>query len=248
MENLKLPKLDLESLDYSKLQINEQIPLGKRVEYFFEFYINSLKDYELIQKNIQIIKNKNTLGEIDFIIYDKKEDKYIHTELVYKFYLYDLNFGKELDRYIGPNRNDSLLRKTSKLKDKQLPLLHKEECKNYFESKILENIEQKLYFKANVYLPYKFNNKNLAFINNCSIRGFYINRELFISENAFRDFSYNIPHRYDWIVDEKDIKDWICFEEALKEIDFFLNLKKSPLVFLKNTKQGTYESFFVTWW
>ena len=38
--------------------------------------------------------------------------KILHLELVYKFYLYDKNLGeKEIERWIGPNRSDSLLEK-----------------------------------------------------------------------------------------------------------------------------------------
>ena len=39
----------------------------------------------------------------------KKRDKYIHIEMQYKFYLYDESFENEIDRYIGPNRNDTLV-------------------------------------------------------------------------------------------------------------------------------------------
>ena len=52
----------------------------------------------------------------------------IHLEVSYKFYLYDENLGKlESEKWIGPNKRDSLVQKTAKLKSKQLPILfHKE--------------------------------------------------------------------------------------------------------------------------
>ncbi len=42
--------------------------LGKRVEAFFEHQIQQSEDYLLKISNLQIIQNKKTLGELDFII------------------------------------------------------------------------------------------------------------------------------------------------------------------------------------
>lgn len=231
---------------YDDLQINIQLPLGKRVERFFEYYLNHSTDYEIVKSNIQIIKNKNTLGELDFIVYNKKENSYEHIELVYKYYLYDNRFNKELDRYIGPNRDDSFVKKLKKLKDKQFPLLFKEETKEYLDDVNLRNIKQKVCFMANIYLPLDLNNQKLDFINNSCIKGYYINYKEFFKKEEYKNYEYFMPHRYEWLLDASDCKVWKSYEEIKEEINFFINLKKSPLLWLKN--KNSYENIFLTWW
>ncbi|HFU75616.1 MAG TPA: DUF1853 family protein, partial [Arcobacter sp.] len=108
--------INIDQINFSKLKIKQKLPLGKRVEQFFQFYLSHSKRYNIIKQNIQIIHNKNTIGEIDFILYDKLKMKTIHLELVYKFYLYDSTFNDGFHGYIGPNRDDTLVKKITKLK------------------------------------------------------------------------------------------------------------------------------------
>jgi uncharacterized protein len=102
---------EIKEFDFTKLNITSKLTLGSRIERFFEFYIQQSQNYELIKNNIQIINNKQTLGELDFILYDKKAQKYLHVEHVYKFYLYDDSIINEIDRFIGPNKNDTFGKK-----------------------------------------------------------------------------------------------------------------------------------------
>ncbi len=94
--------------------------LGKLVEEFvFEVFTLS-KSIEVVAQNVQINKEKISVGEIDCIL--KELDQLIHLEIVYKFYLYDESIDTEqlngeLNRWIGPNRNDNLVKKLTKLKD-----------------------------------------------------------------------------------------------------------------------------------
>lgn len=96
IKQFEFEPIQIDTLEYN-LKIEKKLPLGKRVEYFFEYYINQTKRYKLLYKNIQVLKEKETLGELDFILYDEKEEKYLHTELVYKYYLYDESFENEID-------------------------------------------------------------------------------------------------------------------------------------------------------
>ncbi|UTJ05072.1 DUF1853 family protein [Arcobacter roscoffensis] len=230
--------------DYAKFEILQKLPLGKRVEYFFEEYIKLSNRYNLIYKNIQVIENKNTLGELDFILFDKKTQLYLHTELVYKFYLYDNSFNEEINRYIGPNRDDTLLKKLEKLKTKQFPLLFRDETKNYIDID-LKNVFQNSCFKANIFLPYKKDVKT-SLINKSCIKGFHINIIEFLKLPEFKEYKYFLPHRYDWILDASSSTTWKNYGEIQEEIQVFLDLKKSPLVWLKS--QTDYKVFFITWW
>ncbi len=251
LHNLSQIKLDIneiEKFDFTKLNITDNLPLGKRIERFFKFYIEQSSNYELIKSNIQIIHNKETLGELDFLLYDKMAKKYLHIEHIYKFYLYDESFSDEIERFIGPNQNDSFSKKLEKLKNKQLPLLFKKETQNYLENIDISAIEQKVCFKGNIYVPIDLIDKEIPILNNSCIRGFYINREEFFKQKQFREFEYFLPSRDDWIIDCNTNKIWKTFDKVIDEIELFLNHKKSPLVWLKNRKENRCESLFVTWW
>jgi len=246
IEQFDVTKISVDTLDFDNLQIVQKMPLGKRVEKFFEFYINNSLRYNILSQNIQVIHNKNTLGEIDFILEDTKLNKHIHLELVYKFYLYDDRFEKELDKYIGQNRDDTLVKKLTKLEYKQFPLLFKDQANKYLSGIDLENIEQQTCFRANIFLPLYLKDKKLPLIDNNCIKGFYIHIDEFLSNEDYKSYEYAVPHRYDWIVEPKENNVWDSYEKVLGQVKFFLDLRKSPLVWLK--KENTYESFFIIWW
>lgn len=244
LKQFSFEKIDTSNLEIENIRIDTKLPLGKRVEYFFEHYLNLSNRYEVLKKNIQIIKNKNTLGELDFIVFDKKENYFKHVELIYKYYFYDARLEKELDRYIGPNKNDTLVRKLTKLKDKQLPLLFKDSTKEYLEGIDLTNLQQEVCYKANIYLP--FYEKNLQIKFQDSIRGYYIGFDDFQNDITFKKCSFYFPHRYDWVVFEVQNQEFISYEEALLEIEFFHKHNKSPLVWVNNNK--TIYQLFISFW
>lgn len=251
IDGLKQFELDIKErawFKFSKLDLSSKLTLGSRVEDFFRFYINHSSNYELVKHNIQIIHEKHTLGELDFILFDKKAQKYIHVEHVYKFYLYDDSFQNEIDRYIGPNRNDTFSKKLEKLKNRQLPLLYKDETKKYLDDIDIESCEQKVCFKGNIYLPLYLENSTIPLLNNSCVRGFYLSREEFVSDMSFHAFEYFLPEKFDWVRHPNSNERWVSFDEVIVEIDELLQKEKSPLVWLKDTKNNTTKSFFVTWW
>lgn len=250
LDIFELESIDIDSFDSNSIDIKIQLPLGKRVEIFFESLIDNSLRYNVISRNIQIINNKNTLGELDFIIYDLKEKTYTHIELVYKFYVYDDRFHRELDRYIGPNRSDTLVLKLNKLKNKQFPLLFKEQTKEYIKDIDLDNINQKVCYKANIFLPLHLVGKTLPLINNATIIGFYLSFEKFLEQIEFKNYEFFLPHRYDWLTNPRTNSIWKNYNEIEEEIEFFIKLKASPLVWLKKEQKGEviFERFFITWW
>lgn len=239
-------ELDIDNIDFSTLSIKKKIPLGQRIEYFFEFYINHSNRYNLVKRNIQVLKEKETLGELDFILYDNQLKIYKHVELVYKYYLFDESQGKDLNAYIGPNENDTLVKRIEKLRDRQLPMLYNNETKKYLEYINLDTLEQEVCFKANIYLPYFKEIDKIPIINNLCIKGYYISENDFFTNDEFKSYKYNLPKKSDWILDSNDCKEWSSYDEIKEEIIFFLDSKKSPLLWIK--KDNKVEDFFVVWW
>lgn len=249
IQKMKLFEFDtikITDIDFTKLQILEKIPLGKRVERFFLFYLQNSNRYTIIKNNIQVIHNKNTLGELDFLLFDKKEQNHIHVELVYKFYLYDNSFTDELDKYIGPNRDDTLIKKLQKLQNKQFPLLYNQLTQKYLTEINMDTINQQLCLFANIFLPKDVYRTNLPLINNQSVQGFYINYKEF-NTDEYTKYEYNLPHRFDWVNSPNLNTQWSSHEKIQNEIQYFLDLKKSVLVWLKK-EDNSLEKFFITWW
>jgi hypothetical protein len=108
-----------------EFQLPTNIRLGHLAERIVSELIKSSSNYKVLYENIQVIEDKNTIGEIDFIIEEILTKRVIHIELAYKFYLFDPSISSEpINNWIGPNRNDSLKEKLDKLKNKQFPLLY----------------------------------------------------------------------------------------------------------------------------
>tara|TARA_R110000822_G_scaffold14486_2_gene50934 strand:+ start:1440 stop:2255 length:816 start_codon:yes stop_codon:yes gene_type:complete len=227
------------------IDIDEKLRLGKYIERFVSFELSQNPSTEIISENIQIQKEKITLGELDCIIL--KDKKPIHLEIIYKFYLYDATIGAtEIEHFIGPNRKDSLLEKLTKLKEKQLPLLYSNECEQYLNSIHLtsKNIEQQVYFKAQLFIPFSNKNVELSKINKDCIVGYYINK---MELSQFFDCKFHIPHKKDWLVMPHENINWHSFKQFTESSNKYLERQFSPLCWFKKPN-GEIGKFFLVWW
>ncbi|CAM1353885.1 DUF1853 family protein [Tenacibaculum insulae] len=225
--------------------ITQKLRLGKLVERFVSFDLHQNSTIKIIAENIQIQREKLTLGELDCLLMQDKTP--IHLEIVYKFYLYDSSVGNtEIEHFIGPNRKDSLVEKLTKLKEKQLPLLYSKECNAYLKELKLasEKIEQQIYFKAQLFVPFGKQNIQLNTLNQNCITGFYINQKELLK---FNDCKFHIPTKHNWLVKPHTNIDWLNFKSFLPAVNQFLINKKSPLCWLKKPN-GELFKIFVIWW
>lgn len=226
-------------------KINEKLRLGKYIERFVSFQLSQQNNIKIISENIQIQQEKRTLGELDCILL--KDEKPIHLEIIYKFYLYDETVGNtEIEHFIGPNRKDSFIEKLVKLKEKQLPLLYSKECSKYLETINLKanKIEQQVYFKAQLFVPFSNKNLQLKKINKDCIVGFYINAE---ELNQFSECKFYIPSKKDWLIIPYKNVNWLSFKTFRENCKEYLDRKFSPLCWLKKPN-GELEKFFLVWW
>lgn len=218
--------------------------LGKLVEEYVLHEINEDSDCHIIDSNIQIFHGQITIGEIDSLL--KKNDTPIHLEIVYKFYLYDPEIEGEINRWIGPNRNDSFIQKLTKLKEKQLPLLYKNETELVLNklNLLTASITQKTHFKAQLFVPISLISNTFDIINNDCIRGFYLK----ISElEQFNNHKFYIPSKLDWLADPHIDVTWLDFEKFNIELRRWLTNEKSPMCWMKSPK-GEMQKLFMVWW
>ncbi|MDN3644018.1 DUF1853 family protein [Lutimonas halocynthiae] len=224
--------------------IPERMRLGNRVEKFVYHDLRHNLNIEMLLENQQIQDGKLTIGELDCVL--KQDHLPIHLEIVYKFYLYDPEVGSsELEHWIGPNRNDTLLKKLNKLKHKQLPLLHNRHTKEVLNkvNLLADEINQRVYFKAQLFVPYQ---AHVEFdqLNEQCLKGVYIHASEIEQLSGCEFF---IPTKVDWLQEARPEVDWmpfINFKELIKPI---LHEKRAPLCWIK-FPDGKLQKFFVVWW
>lgn len=223
----------------------DNLRLGKYIERLVSHELEQQNDISVLAENIQIQDDKITLGELDCLLL--KDNKPIHLEIIYKFYLYDDSVGdSEIEHFIGPNRKDSLIEKLTKLKNKQLPLLYSDTCKPYLDALNLnpKAITQQVYFKAQLFLPFSNPNTKLKTLNTDCITGFYINQtEL----HLFKDCKFYMPNKKDWLVIPHVNVNWLNFDTFELKTNNFIEQKFSALCWVK-FKNGELKKLFLVWW
>ncbi len=238
LSNLHLaPKLDF------KLPTN--VRLGHLAEKVVSELIKSSPNYTVLYENIQITEAKNTIGEIDFIIEETNTNKLIHLELAYKFYLYDPTISSaEINNWIGPNRNDSLIGKLEKLKSKQFPLLHHNRTKSLLPEIKTEEVSQALCLLVSLFIPFE-HKKTFDSAYSKAIKGYYLNFEAFTrADNAQK--SYFFPPRKEWGMEPSENETWADYGAAIEYIKTSLNEKQAVLCWQKHN--NSYLQFFIVWW
>tara|TARA_R110002072_G_scaffold303031_1_gene491529 strand:+ start:31481 stop:32293 length:813 start_codon:yes stop_codon:yes gene_type:complete len=225
--------------------IESNIRLGKRIELFVFHLLQRTENVRNIHKNIQIKRGKITIGELDFIFQSDK--KFIHLEVVFKFYLYDSEAGfSEIEHWIGPNRNDSLSQKIEKLTVKQLPRLHLPETETILKEKGFkhESIDQFVHFQAQLFVPFGREKQNYKGVNNACIRGFYIKKSQL---GELKNCQFYIPSKVNWLVNPTLNELFMEMDAFIESVSFYLNQKKSPLCWMKN-EHDILSKFFIVWW
>lgn len=258
---MKIPVLDLFSNQFpyrsfflnnafaeiSSVHFPSQQLLGKQAEFLFEHLLKESPEYDILGANIQIQGATETLGEIDYLVFQKSTQSVTHIELACKFYLLDTVLGDSLvEQWIGPNRKDRLSDKLSKLKNKQFPMLYRPETLPNLESLAIsaKDIEQKLCLKAFLFLPLQYNSNLLPEVYRTCVAGTYLKPTEF--NNLDPDAQYAFPQKKEWLLPEEAIKHWISFKDAIKQIEHVTKEKQSALVYIKVDK--LIRKVFVVWW
>lgn len=222
--------------------------LGKRMEHFFRYYVDNYSEEDVLAHNEQIFLEKQTLGELDFILKHQRSGKITHVELVFKFYLYDPEIPGELERWIGPNRKDRLVKKLERLRQKQFPLLKHEATSDLLKRLNIsaEEIAQKLCFKALLFVPFEMQQHKFSSVNPEAIQGFWLKAGQFTADR-FGDAVFHSPKKPDWPILPQDNETWTDFEEIKLQVEKMHAAGRSPLVWMKTQKGEFYRFFVVSW-
>lgn len=95
--------------------------LGFYAESLLSYFFQTYPKIQLWIQNIQITNEKQTIGEIDFVI--EWDEQILHIELAVKYYLLLPQENQYIAKnWIGPSRKDNLEKKLKKIQEHQLPL------------------------------------------------------------------------------------------------------------------------------
>lgn len=234
--------------NFAPSPIPDNLRLGHRIEYIFKQLIEHNHTYEIILYNLQIGHRERTLGEIDYILKDPLNHKYIHVELTYKFYLIDDKITLPIHKLIGPNRRDAFYMKMEKIKQIQYPLLHStlgiQALADYHIDH--QEISHQCCFKAQLFRPYNSVDTDIGALNKACIVGYWL-RLADLSAPDFAQAKFYIPAKSAWIVEPHEQVPWISLEDIIADIQLRLDKENAPLIWSKKTT-GDYEKIFVVWW
>ncbi|MGB5647944.1 MAG: DUF1853 family protein [Muriicola sp.] len=238
-------------IDYTVLKgvtLPATMRLGHKIEHIFLNCLEGQTTYQLLAHSMVVRKENRTLGEIDFLLKDNRDQQLVHMELTFKFYLLNNRLEEPIDQLIGPNRKDNLVAKLEKLRNLQfrLPFLAegKEQLKLYTRN--TEEIKQEVCFKAQIFTPYQQNPTRLYPVNNHCVVGFWLPFEAF--EGAgFKTQEYYVPTKDEWILSPDNTKFWMSHCKVLLALNIHMLQKRSVMVWMKKG-ESVYEKFFVVWW
>lgn len=127
--------------------------LGKYFETLWLYWFSKSSRYEVIENNLQIIIDGETLGEVDFIVLDKVSKKLVHWEVAVKFYL-GLGDTREMCNWHGPNYSDRLDIKVDHLRQRQSLLSKSPRVENWLQQKGLFIDQCAVILKGRLYYPW----------------------------------------------------------------------------------------------
>lgn len=247
LSQFEMPNIDLST--FVAQPIPSKLRLGHQIEYIFKQLLDHTERYKVLAHNIQILRDKNTIGELDFIVEDRfRESKKIHVELTYKFYILDDTIEEPIHRLIGPNKKDSFFTKMEKTRDKQLPLIFTPEGRTTLSKLDInpDELEQQTFFLAQLFKPYSHLSLTIEPLNEKCIIGYWIRMESF-NTNDFKEYSFYITLKSEWLHEPHLERTYIKHEDTLTSIAEKHNHKRAPLLWIKKPS-GIIEKCFVVWW
>lgn len=256
----QLPGSKIRTFEFDPL--NESIPiedfpfeqarmfkfLGKRAETFFSYYLKCISRYKELAYSLQVIDDKTTIGEFDFLCWDEHHQEINHIELINKIYLYDDTLHDDPDYcWIGPNRRDRFIDKIEKLKSKQFPLLYHPKAETVFDLLEIDpwKVIQRVCFKAILFLPENCNTRFFT-TNLEAVAGYFYTLEEFLNKRWTYQKFY-IPKKIDWFIDESRHTRWMSYTKILYHLEQFMAQHQSVMLFRKDEKNHMHK-LFVVWW
>lgn len=134
---------------------NPRPRLGVYFERLYHFLLSNILEWPVLLTNEQVRQNGRTVGELDFVVQNRHENRVEHHEIAVKFYLgVNDNEGKPTLWY-GPNAQDRLDIKIDRLLSHQCRMTERPETRQLLESHGIEQPSPRLFMPGYLFYPQK---------------------------------------------------------------------------------------------
>ncbi|MGK0290788.1 MAG: hypothetical protein ACI86H_002251 [bacterium] len=217
--------------------------LGHYFEALLSYWLQTNEQYQLILEGTQIRERKRTIGELDFIVYDKKKQKYYHWEVAIKIYL-GRGDTTQYSSWSGPNKIDRLDKKYNRMISHQIPMSKTPSAQKILKEKEITIDESWIILKGWLFYPSK-KSKSPIYADPQHAQGSWKTTNQFLETTNQNSDWIILPRRY-WlapIVANTRSLTTILFSDlcsTLLQSDF-----KSPICVAKIQNQEVHRSFIV---
>lgn len=142
---LSLSAQDIENIQCEAASVKR---LGHTAQALLMGALERYESMDLLLEGQQLIEDKQTLGEIDFLLKTPNSLGLQHWELAIKYYL----FNPRTSCFHGPSRNDRLDIKLSRMLEHQLPMIQHPVARALWQ-RWGKNVESSLMLKGRLFYP-----------------------------------------------------------------------------------------------
>jgi hypothetical protein len=201
----------------------EKLRLGKYAEELLCFYFQNNPKYSLLGYNMQLIDDKLTVGEIDYLLEENATKLKIHLELAIKFFL-KIKINEE-HQWIGPSTKDNLSKKKNKLLKHQLQLVP-----NFNKLLPLEfqntDFKPQLLLKGAEFIPFE----EYTVGDNPFENAWWLHQEKLTDIQRNATYFSIIPNRKDWVFPFNERLEKFNFKQLEHEIVEYLLLQNEIMI------------------
>jgi uncharacterized protein len=201
----------------------QKLRLGKYAEELLSFYFQNSPRYTLLGYNLQLIDEKLTVGEIDYLLQEKLTGYQIHLELAIKFFL-KIKIDGEY-QWIGPSTKDNLSKKRTKLLKHQLQLVsnHNNLLPIEFRN---QDFTPQLLLKGAEFIAFN----EYAIGSNPLKNAWWLHEENLVNIAQEECIFSIVPNRKDWVFPFNDRLERINFKKLNADILDYLALQNEIMI------------------
>jgi hypothetical protein len=222
-----LNKLDSDPTELIEfLKKSKRKALGNYFEDLIEFWLAARKNTKILARNLQIIDEKKTIGECDFIA--EFEGQTTHIEVAIKYYL-GIRNSTDARFWVGRGLTDRLDIKLEKMFSHQLELSNNIAMQKILEQNNIVKIERKISIFKGYFFKYFFEDNHCFPLNTAAeIDEAYWCRIDEIDSLPSEYENWQILTKPHWLTNDDE---WFKRKELAKRINqYFMEVKETPVL------------------
>ncbi len=181
--------------------------LGPYFEALIGGWLQHHPAYELLAQGQPIHEGKRTLGEVDFLYWEKATGQLIHLEVAVKFYL-SRTGRADWDDWVGPNPIDRLARKWPRMQQHQATLLRQPAGQAWLSARGLPTPEARVLIKGCLFTHAKMPGRVIpdrAYAKH--IQGGWLRQHEAAEPLARMSHHWQVMTRLDWLAPPAKVKE-----------------------------------------